>query len=192
MTTPKASADTLPGRTFLGLGSNLGDRLARLKESLEALRDRQVRPLAVSSVYDTDPVGILSQGSFLNLTVEVEWPGDPRSLLEQCQEIERSAGRVRGLRDGPRTLDIDILLCGQRILEAPGLEIPHPRLHLRRFVLVPLAEIAPSVIHPVLGLTVAELLKGCPDLSGVRPASDRLRLERVDPSGYNPAASRGK
>ena len=192
MTTPDASPATLSSRTFLGLGSNLGDRLARLQESLDALRDRRIRPLAVSSVYDTDPVGILSQGNFLNLALEVEWPGDPRALLERCQDIERSAGRVRGPRDGPRTLDIDILLCGQRILGTPGLEIPHPRLHVRRFVLVPLAEIAPSVIHPVLGLTVAELLKGCPDLSGVRAASGRLRLERVDPSGYNPAASRGK
>ena len=146
----------------------------------------------VSSIYDTDPVGFREQESFLNLVAEVDWDGEPRELLRRCLAVEKVMGRERRVRNGPRTLDIDILLCGNRIHREAGLEIPHPRLQERRFVLVPLEEIAPGIVHPVLGLTVRELLARCPDTSGVRKLPLRLALERVDPSGYNPAASRGK
>ncbi len=181
-----------PGRVFLGIGSNLGDRLALIREGLKNLQDNGVGILGISSLYETDPVGFREQGDFLNLAVEAAWPGTPRDLLKRCLEAEKGAGRVRRIRDGPRTLDVDILLCGRRILKEEGLEIPHPRLHLRRFVLVPLEEIAPDVLHPVLGLSVRELLARCPDASGVRRSPLRVSLERGDPSGYNPAASRGK
>lgn len=163
-----------------------------LREGLKNLEDREVRLVRVSSVYDTDPVGFREQGSFLNVVAEVDWEGEPRELLQRCLAVEKAMGRERGERNGPRTLDIDILLCGNRIHREAGLEIPHPRLQERRFVLVPLEEIAPGIVHPLLGLTVRELLARCPDRSGVRKLPLRLALERVDPSGYNPAASRGK
>lgn len=174
------------------MGSNLGNRLGFLREGLKNLGDSGVITLRISSLYDTEPVGFREQEDFLNLIAEVAWPGSPRDLLERCLDAEKAAGRVRRIRDGPRTLDIDILLCGSQILREPGLEVPHARLHERRFVLVPLEEIAPDVVHPVLKLTVRKLLKLCPDTSGVRKSHFQLSLERGDPSGYNPAASRGK
>jgi 2-amino-4-hydroxy-6-hydroxymethyldihydropteridine diphosphokinase len=177
--------------TFLGLGSNLGDRLGFLRKGLKALKDSGIRIIRVSSVYETDPVGFLEQGSFLNAVAEVEWSGEPRDLLARCLAVEQGMGRERRMRNGPRTLDIDILLCGERICREAGLEIPHPRLHQRRFALVPLEEIAPGIIHPLLNRTVRELLASCADPSGVRKLPLHLSLERVDPSGYNPAASRG-
>ena len=179
------------GKTFLGLGSNLGDRLGFLREGLKNLEDSGVRMVRVSSIYDTDPVGFREQESFLNAAAEVNWDGEPRDLLERCLAVEEAMGRERRVRNGPRTLDIDILLCGNRVCREAGLEIPHPRLHERRFVLVPLEEIAPGIVHPLLSLTVRELLARCLDPSGVRKLPLRLALERVDPSGYNPAASRG-
>jgi 2-amino-4-hydroxy-6-hydroxymethyldihydropteridine diphosphokinase len=179
-------------RIFLGLGSNLGDRLRSLSKGLEILEDNGVKVLRVSSVFDTDPVGFLEQDAFLNLVAEVAASLPPRDLLELCLLAENTLGRVRGRRDGPRTLDIDILLWGHRIHQERGLEIPHPRLHERRFVLVPLEEIAAEVLHPALKVTMRDLLERCSDRSGVRRFPLRVTLERGNPSGYNPAASRGK
>ena len=179
------------GIAFLGLGSNLGDRLDFLRKGLKALQDSGIRILKVSSVYETDPVGFLEQGSFLNAAVGALWSGEPRDLLERCLAVEEKMGRERRVRNGPRTLDIDILLCGSRIQREPGLEIPHPRLHERRFVLVPLEEIAPGLVHPVLNRTIRDLLASCADPSGVRRLPGHVSLEPVDPCGYNPAASRG-
>jgi len=178
--------------TYLALGSNLGDRRLALQRGLRELANRGALARRVSSLYDTDPVGFLDQPSFLNLAAEVTWAGTPEELLERCLDAEKTLGRVRQFQDGPRTLDIDVLLAGDLILKSKGLEIPHPRMHLRRFVLQPLAEIAPHAIHPLMRLSVQELLERCGDGSGVRKVGDPFTVEPPDPSGYNPAASRGK
>jgi 2-amino-4-hydroxy-6-hydroxymethyldihydropteridine diphosphokinase len=114
-------------------------------------------------------VGGPRQGWFLNAVAAGETSLDPEELLQACLATEREMGRVRAERNGPRVIDVDILLFGEERREGPGLVVPHPRLHERRFVLEPLCEIAPGLRHPVLGLTVAELKERCPDTSTVRP-----------------------
>ena len=158
---------------FLGLGSNLGDREASIEDALARLAARGVAARARSSTWATAPVGGPPQGEFLNAVAGVETALTPEELLAACLDVERAMGRVRTVKDGPRTIDLDILLYRGLRVARPGLTIPHPRLAVRRFVLAPLAEIAPGLLHPVLGLTVAELLARCPDRSSVR------RLGRV-------------
>jgi 2-amino-4-hydroxy-6-hydroxymethyldihydropteridine diphosphokinase len=153
---------------LLGLGSNLGDRQRNLERALEALEPRAIAVLERSSFYLTEPVGGPPQDWFVNAAARVETTLAPEDLLRACLAVEQGMGRVRGERNGPRTLDIDILFYGRLVLETPGLRLPHPRLHERRFVLVPLLELAPQLRHPVLDLSVAELLERCPDPSQVR------------------------
>lgn len=153
---------------FLGLGSNLGDREAAIVGALARLAGRGVSVRARSSTWLTEPVGGPPQGFFLNAAAGVETGLAPLELLAAALEVEREMGRVRRERNGPRTIDVDLLLYGDRRVDEPGLTLPHPRLHERRFVLAPLAEIAPTLVHPVLGLTIAELLERCPDRSSVR------------------------
>ena len=153
---------------FLGLGSNLGDREAAIERALARLGDRGFRVAVRSSLWLTEPVGGPPQGWFLNAVAGGETALPPEALLEACLATEREMGRVRAERNGPRTIDVDVLLYGEERRDTPGLALPHPRLHERRFVLAPLAEIAPGLVHPVLGLTVAELLARCPDASAVR------------------------
>ncbi len=150
---------------FLGLGSNLGDREATVAEALRRLGERGFETRLRSSDWLTEPVGGPPQGWFLNLVVGGETALAPEPLLAACLGVERELGRVRALRNGPRTIDVDILLHGAQRVDLPGLVIPHPRLHERRFVLAPLAEIAPGLVHPVFGETVATLLARCPDPS---------------------------
>ena len=152
---------------FLGLGSNLGDRQAALEEALHRLGEGGFHTTRRSSIWKTQPVGGPPQGWFLNAVVEGETSLGPEELLQSCLDTERAMGRVRGERNGPRLIDVDILLFGDERHDGPGLVIPHPRLHERRFVLEPLHEIAPLRRHPVLGLTVAELRERCPDTSAV-------------------------
>jgi len=157
----------MPAEVFLGLGSNLGDRRSALARAIDALGKASLRLSSRSSLYRTDPVEVVDQEEFLNQVVAFETDLAPAALLGLCLEIEGAMGRVRKRDKGPRILDIDLLLYGDAVLRAEGLEVPHPRLHLRRFVLVPLVEIAPEVRHPVLGLTAVEMLQRCPDRSRV-------------------------
>jgi len=151
---------------YLGLGSNVGDREAQLRFAVTALQDHDVRVWKSASLYWTQPREMEDQPWFLNTVVEVRTLLEPEALIQVCLNAEKTAGRVRSLRNGPRPLDIDLLLYGDRIIDSPGLTIPHPRYRQRRFVLAPLAEIAPDLSDPVSGLTIAQLLDLCPD-SGV-------------------------
>jgi 2-amino-4-hydroxy-6-hydroxymethyldihydropteridine diphosphokinase len=158
----------MPAATvYLGLGSNLGDREGHLERGLAALSARGVHLTAVSSIYETEPVGGPAQGPYLNLVAAGETSLAPEALMRAALEAEAEAGRVRTVRNAPRTLDVDILFHGDLLLRTDALTLPHPRLHERRFVLAPLAELAPSLRHPALGQTVAELLAACPDHSRV-------------------------
>ena len=143
---------------YVGLGSNLGDREATLRHALDLLA-RQARVVAVSSFRETEPWGFEEQPPFLNAAAAIETELPPRKLLDTLISIERELGRVRGgVRYGPRTIDLDLLLYDELELEEPGLTLPHPRLHERRFVLEPLAELEPALVVPGRG-TVSELLR---------------------------------
>lgn len=131
-------------RAFLGMGSNLGDRAAQLRAAVAALAD----VVAVSPVYETDAVGGPAQGAFLNLVVEVDGDLDARGLLEECRRLEATAARVRLERWGPRTLDVDVLWVEGQQVDEPDLQVPHPRMGERRFVLAPLADLAPELVDP--------------------------------------------
>lgn len=152
---------------YLSLGSNLGDCLANLDQAVEDLESIGARVSKRSSVYTTEPVGYRDQPWFLNMAVESQTELSPENLLRACQEIEHTRGRLRTFPGAPRTIDLDILLFGRLVVEEPLLKIPHPRLPERRFVLEPLAEIAPGVVHPVLGVTIAVLRDRCVDKSQV-------------------------
>jgi 2-amino-4-hydroxy-6-hydroxymethyldihydropteridine diphosphokinase len=165
---------------ILGLGSNLGDRVRYLERALEQLR-RELRIERISSVYETQPVGLHTQPWFLNMVCLATTQMEPRALLDYVQAVQTALGRERGgERYAPRTLDIDILAYDDRVIEEPDLEIPHPRMVERAFVLEPLAEIAPEWRHPVEGKTAKELLE---ELSGelVRPYGDPLPVSGAAP-----------
>jgi 2-amino-4-hydroxy-6-hydroxymethyldihydropteridine diphosphokinase len=151
---------------YLGLGSNLGDRQANLDQALEFLGQR-LRIKKVSSIYDSEPVGNIEQPRFLNLVCEVVTNLPPKSLLALAKGIENKLGRIGGPSGAPRTIDIDILLYGDEVMETPALTIPHPRMTKRAFVLMPLAEIAPGVKHPVTGQTAKEMFKAAREVQGV-------------------------
>jgi 2-amino-4-hydroxy-6-hydroxymethyldihydropteridine diphosphokinase len=140
-------------RVFVGLGSNMGDRERALRSAIARLAaEAGVRLVAVSSFRETDPVGVLDQPRFLNAAAVLESRLAPRALLDRLLAIERGLGRVRGPeRYGPRTIDLDLLLYGDRIIREPGLQVPHPRLHERMFVLEPLHELDPALVVPGRG-----------------------------------------
>lgn len=136
---------------------------------MKFLSNQCVTPVRVSPIYETEPVGVKDQPFFLNLVTEVETRLSPQEVMEVALGVERQVGRVRLEPGGPRTLDVDLLLDGDLVLREDGLQVPHPRLHLRRFVLMPLADLAPDLLHPVAGRTVAGLLAGCPDTARLWP-----------------------
>ena len=149
---------------YLSIGSNLGDREAHLQTALDALRRRQeIRHVRVSDIIETEPYGYTEQPTFLNAAVELQTIAGPEGLLQICQQIEEEGKRERTVHWGPRTIDLDILLFGRDTIQNEKLTIPHREMHKRRFVLEPLAQIAPWAMHPVLGRRVQEMLEDLED-----------------------------
>lgn len=154
---------------YLGLGSNIGNRAEYLSEAVDAIRKLDACTVKqISSIYETEPWGDMDQPDFLNQVVEVETQLGPRGILSECKKIEKTLGRKNGKTGEPRTIDIDLLLYGDRIVEETGVQVPHPRIRMRRFVLVPLKEIAPDVTIPGSGRTIREVLEACPDKGDVK------------------------
>jgi 2-amino-4-hydroxy-6-hydroxymethyldihydropteridine diphosphokinase len=152
---------------YLSLGSNLGDRGAHLKDAIARLNSIG-HVTAASSFYETEPVEFTAQPWFLNCAVALQTSQAPQQLMSAILGIEKQMGRLRVENKGPRLIDIDILLFDQTVIESPALTIPHPAMHRRRFVLQPLAEIAPSASHPILKNTIRELLDALPEGQAVR------------------------
>ena len=146
----------------IALGANLGDRLATLKSAVARIRDLG-EIVSVSSVYETDPVGYLDQPAFYNAVLLLETKLDSESVMRNLLEIEADLGRVRTFANAPRVIDLDLLLYGDEIRASPTLTLPHPRMSERAFVLVPLAEIAPEMLHSQLQLSIATILERLPN-----------------------------
>lgn len=149
-------------KAFIGLGTNIEPRKQYLDQAIEQLSNHgKINVVTISSIYETPPVGYLDQDAFLNMAMEVQTSLTNLELLEACQQIEQDLGRERTIKNGPRTIDLDILLYNHEYRELDGLQLPHPRMHERAFVLVPLCEIAPEQVIPTSGRTVEELLRNC-------------------------------
>lgn len=159
---------------YLSLGSNKGDRAQYIARAVAALAEQGVNVLQQSSLYETEPVETTSRSWFLNCVIEAKTELLPPQLMHTLLDIERSLGRRRRVLHGPRLIDVDILLYDDRVVSTDQLEIPHPRMAGRRFVLVPFAEIAPEARHPVFKKTIAELLEETPDRSEVRSYQDEV------------------
>ena len=159
-------------RAYLSAGTNMGDRTANLEFALDSL-EKRVTVSNTSSYYETEPVGYLDQPWFLNQAIELKADISPAELLTLCREIEVSRGRIRTFPNAPRILDLDILLYGDIVINHEHLVIPHPRLAERRFVLEPLVQMAPDIIHPILKKSMRSLLRDCRDPSEVRMADSQ-------------------
>ena len=152
---------------YIGLGSNLGNRLENLDKAIEALPP-DVELVSASPIYETEPWGYLDQPAFLNQVIEVDTGLLPEDLLAYLKQIEKKLGRQATFRNGPRSIDLDILIYGDWVLVQDGLIIPHPRMHQRAFILKPLEDLAANLCHPVYGTTMQDLLRNV-DQKGVRP-----------------------
>lgn len=155
---------------YIGLGSNLGDRAGNLLLAIRSMLDAGLTVTRLSQIYETEPVETFPQQSFLNMIAELDSAAltNPAEVMKRLLNVERLLGRTRDIAKGPRTIDLDLLLYGGEICDMPELALPHPRLHLRRFVLIPLAELAPQLVHPTLHQTVVQLLETLDDDSDVK------------------------
>jgi 2-amino-4-hydroxy-6-hydroxymethyldihydropteridine diphosphokinase len=159
-------------KIYLSLGSNLGDRTKNLRDAIAALRESGISATRISSIYETEPVDYLDQPWFMNLSIEAETDLAPAALLQILRKIEKQMGSKKVVAKGPRLIDMDILLYENEIIDTPELQVPHSRMHLRRFVLEPLAEISPNACHPVSQLNATEMLARTTDKSIVRKVSN--------------------
>jgi 2-amino-4-hydroxy-6-hydroxymethyldihydropteridine diphosphokinase len=164
-------------RAFLGLGSNVGSREQYLNRAASALKKvRDTRVVWASPVYETDAVGKTDQPKFLNAVVEIETSLPPKEMYEEVKALEKSLGRTPGERWGPREIDIDILVYDGVVVQDESLTVPHAEMEKRKFVLVPLCELAPELVHPVNGMTMTELLAACRDTSRVVQSYHKIIL----------------
>ena len=155
---------TSAASAFVGIGSNVGERIGNCRSAIEGIRRiAGCRVKRISGFYETDPVGYENQGRFVNAALELTSVLSPLNLLNELLSIEKAMGRTRTIRWGPRIIDLDLLLFGDTVMSHPRLTLPHPRMHERGFVLLPLEEIAPHAVHPVLGCSVRDLLLSLPD-----------------------------
>jgi 2-amino-4-hydroxy-6-hydroxymethyldihydropteridine diphosphokinase len=168
-------------RVFICLGSNMGDRVSFLRRAVEETRMiGGVRIVAMSSVYETEPVGVKEQPQFLNMVLELSADRAPRELLHEFKAAERRIGRTRSERWGPREIDIDLVYAGSMTADDADFKLPHPERTNRRFVLVPLAEIAEDFVDPLERKTISQLLRACGDASRVAKSTEELRSNTAE------------